>query len=132
MKEQAEWRTWNLSRLEVTQLRLDFQFHVHMWSLERDLLVSFGAPFTFRSPTGEIHTFDPERSETLCPLLSLLHRSVATFAASSEGECVLQFEEGAELRSNPHEKYEAWESHGTGALEGASLLCGIGGGAPWG
>jgi hypothetical protein len=132
MKEQAEWQAWNLSGLEVTQLRLDFQFHVHMWSLERDLLITFGTPFTFRSATGEVYTFDPERTEGLCPLLPLLHRSVATFTASSDGECVLRFEDGAELRGEPHEKYEAWESHGTGLLEGASLLCGVGGGSPWG
>jgi Family of unknown function (DUF6188) len=132
MKEQAEWRTWDLSDLKVTQLRLDYYFHVHMWSLERDLLITFGTPFTLRSPTGEIRTFDPERSEELCPLLSLLHRSVVMFSALSEGACRLQFEGSAELRGEPHEKYEAWESHGTGDLEGASLLCDIGGGSPWG
>ena len=131
MKEEAEWRTWNLSGLDVTQLRIDFQFHVHMWSLERDLLITFGAPFTFRSSTGEVHTIDPERSEKLCSLLPLLHRSVVSFAASSDGECALRFEDGAELRGKPHERYEAWESHGTGTLKGASLLCGVGGGSPW-
>ncbi len=62
LKEQAEWRTWNLSGLEVTQLRIDFQFHVHMWSLERDLLITFGTPFTLRSHEGEVHTFDPDEA----------------------------------------------------------------------
>ena len=132
MKEHAEWRTWDVTGLKVTQLRLDYQFHVHMWSLERDLLITFGTPFTLRSATGEIHTFDPERSEELCPLLSLLHRSVVRFSASSKGACTLQFEDGADLRGEPHEKYEAWESHGTGELEGASLLSVVGGGSPWG
>ena len=116
----------------MTQLRFDFQFHLHMWSLERDLLITFGTPFTLRSQEGEVHAFDPERSESLCPLLSLLHRSVETFAASSIGECVLRFEDGTELRGVPHESYEAWESHGTGELESASLLCGVGVGSPWG
>ena len=120
-----------MSGLKVTQLRLDFQFHVHLWSLDRDLLVTFGTPFTLRSPTGEVYIFDPERGEELCPLLSLLHRSVAKFAASPEGACSLRFEDCAELYAEPHEEYEAWESHGTGELEGASLLCGVGGGSPW-
>jgi len=132
MKERAEWRTWDLSGLRVTQLRLDFQFHVHLWSLDRGLLITFGTPFTLRSPTGEVQIFDPERGEELCPLLSLLHRPVAKFAASPEGACSLRFEDGAELRAEPHEGYEAWESHGTGELEGASLFCGVGGGSPWG
>jgi hypothetical protein len=132
MKEQSEWRTWNLSGLTVTQLRFDFSFSVHMWSLQRELLVTFGAPFTLHSSTGEAQTFDPELNETLCPLLSLLHRAVAAFSASARGECVLRFDDGLELRGAPHEKYEAWESHGTDELEMASLLCGVGGGSPWG
>jgi hypothetical protein len=53
------------------------------------------------------------------------------FAASSDGRCVLRFEDGAELRGDPHEKYEAWEAHGAGDLEGVSLLCPVGGGRPW-
>ena len=132
MKERTEWRTWSLNGLKVTQLRLDFQFHVHVWSLDRDLLVTFSTPFKLCLPTGEVHIFDPELSEKMCPLLSLLHRPVAKFAASSEGACALRFEDGAELHAVPHEEYEAWESQGTGELEGASLLCGVGGGSPWG
>lgn len=128
MKEQAGWRTWNLTGLKVTQLRFDDQFHVHMWSLERDLLISFGAPFTFHRQASEPRTFDPERGETLCPLLSLLHWPLMEFAATPSGHCRLRFEDGSELRGAPHERYEAWESRGTGELESASLLCDIGGG----
>ena len=132
MQEQAEWRTWNLNGLTVTQLRVDYQFHLHMWSLERELLITFATPFTLRSSKSEVHTFDLEQSESLCPLLSLLHRPVETFSASSTGECVLRFEDGTELRGVPHERYESWESHGTGELEDASLLCGVGANSPWG
>ncbi len=74
MKEQYRWRNWGLAGLEVTQLRFDYRFHVHMWSLDRDLLISFGAPVRVISPAGESRAFDPERGETLCPLLPLLHR----------------------------------------------------------
>ncbi len=132
MTEQVEWRTWDLAGLEVTQLRFDFQFHVHMWSLDRELLVTFGAPFRLRSATGEVRRFDPEHNETLGPLLSLLHRALTAFVVYSHGECALRFADDSELRSEPHLRYEAWESHGAGVLEDASLLCGIGGGSPWG
>lgn len=127
MRGQAKRQTWDLSGLNVTQLRLDYQFHVHMWSPERDLVVTFGTSFTFRAPTGESRAFDPEQTASLCPLLSLLHRPVAAFAISSESECVLRFEDGSELRGEPHESYEAWEAHGTGDLEGASMGCVVGG-----
>ena len=59
MTETTEWREWNLSGLKVTQLRFDYSLHVHLWALERELLVSFGVPFVFRSPDGEERTFDP-------------------------------------------------------------------------
>jgi len=103
-----------------------------MWSLERDLLISFGTPFTLCSSTGEVRSIDPALQDELRPLLTLLHRSVSMFSASSAGHCALLFEDGTELRANPHEKFEAWESHGRRSLESASLLCNIGGGPPWG
>ncbi len=132
MTKQTEWRTWNLIGLKVTQLRFDYGFHVDMWSLQRGLRITFGTQLTLRLTTGEEQLFDPEQVESLCPLLSLLHCPVAEFAASIEGKCALRFEDGTELRSEPHESYEAWESQGSDDLEDASLLCGVGGGSPWG
>lgn len=131
MKDKAEWRTWDLSGLEVTQLRFDFQFHVLMWTPDRELLLIFGAPFTFLTSAGDVQEVDPEQGQNFDSLLPLLHRPVVSFAASSEGDCVLKFADGTELRGQPHATYEAWESHATGTLEGASLLCAVGGGPPW-
>lgn len=74
---------------------------------------------------GSTQNFDPEQNEKLSKLLKLLHKPVKSFAASSGGHCILEFEDGTQLRGEPHEKYEAWESHGSGDLEEASLLCGI-------
>jgi hypothetical protein len=131
MATEGEWRTWDLRGLQVTQLRFDFQFHIFTWSLERELIITFGLPFTYRSPDGNIQTFNPEQNESLGKLLSLLHRDLTTFAASSEGECMLTFEDGSELLAEPHQQYESWESHGNGQLQDASLLCAVGGGPPW-
>ena len=132
MNQPAQWREWKLNGLKITQLRFDYQVHVHMWSAERDLLVIFGIPFTFRTAEGITVVCDYEQSQTLCPLLSLRFRAVSVFRASSEGQCQIGFEDGAELLCSPDERYEAWESHGSGDLAGASLLCGPGGGLPWG
>ncbi len=125
--KQIEWQTWNLKGLKVTQLRFDYRFHVDMWSLQRELLITFGTQFTLRLPTGEEQAFDPEQVESLCPLLLLLHRPMAEFAVSHDSRCVLKFEDGTELRSEPHESYEAWESSGSDDLEDASWVCDIGG-----
>ena len=118
--------------MRVTQLRFDAEFHVHMWTLEKDLLVVFGTPFTFRSTDGQIRQFNPEQSEELGPLLSILQKHAITFSSSSLGSCTLSFEDGTELHSEPHPLYEAWYSKGSGNLSSASLLCGVGGGSPWG
>jgi len=130
--ELLAWRSWDLKGLRVTQLRFDAQLHIHMWTLDRDLLVSFGNEFIFKDADGRTSTFDPERVSELAPILGLLFKPVLQSSASSTGICILKFEDGSELQCEPHEKYEAWESRGTENLQGASLLCGPGGGSPWG
>lgn len=127
-----EWRSWNLGGLKVTQLKFDFQFHVHIWSLERSLMVIFGSPFKVRWTRNRIESYDPEKVAFLGELLNFLHRAVKEFRACRSGHCTLVFEDGTEVQSEPHPQHEAWESHGTGDLESASLLCGCGGGSPWG
>ena len=132
MTEGVMWREWSLDGLEVTMLQFDYQFHLTMWDRDRALLLIFGVPFRLRPATGGERMLDPEQNETLGPLLSLLHRPVERFAASSDGRCLLRFEDGTELHGEPHDYYEAWEAHGKGALADASLLCGPGGSSPWG
>jgi hypothetical protein len=102
-----------------------------MWTLQRDLLVSFGVPFIFHD-TSRDNLISPEKPAELSPLLFLMSQPVKRFAVSSEGHCILEFTSGLELRASPHEKYEAWQSVGTGNLETASFFCDIGGGSPWG
>jgi hypothetical protein len=127
-----ESREWSLRDLEVTFLHFDYRFIVEMCSGDRSLSIVFGSPFSLRWPGGEEQTFDPEKNETLGPLLSLLHRPVTTFSTTSNGECVLRFADGTELCGRPHPQFEAWEANGAGDLKGIGLLCGPGGGSPWG
>ena len=130
--DNQQWREWDLAGLDVTQLRFDVQFHVHLWSSERSLLITFGSPVVLRSDTDGTLLLNPEQTHTWSPLLSLLFQPAVSFRASSEGHCQLRFQNGFELSCAPDERYEAWESHGSGELASASLLCGPGGGSPWG
>ncbi|HET8669619.1 MAG TPA: DUF6188 family protein [Candidatus Saccharimonadales bacterium] len=132
MAESTTWRTWDLNGLNITQLRFDYQFHIDIWSLQRGILISFGVPFLMRLSSGQEQAYDPENSESLGPLLNLVHKPIEAFMASSEGQCVLLLKDGTQLKCEAHEKYEAWETHGSGELESASLLCPIGKGSPWG
>ena len=132
MANPQQWREWNLDGLAVTQLRFDFQFHMQIGSSERSLSITLSSPIVLRTNSGEPLLLDPEQTPTLSPLLSLLFQPAELFRASSEGHCQLRFQNGSELSGAPDDRYEAWESQGTGELASASLLCGPGGGPPWG
>ena len=127
-----EWREWDLKGLQVTFLHFDYRFTVDMWSAERSLSIIFGSTLILSERGCEDGVFDPAQNEMLGPLLLLLHRPVSSFKASIDGRCVLRFIDGTELRGVPHPRFEAWEASGTGGLKGISLLCGPGGGSPWG
>ena len=132
MDNHPQWREWSLEGLEVTQLCFNYQFRVQIGFSERSLLITFSSPVILRSKDDEPLLLDPEQTHTLFPLLPLLFRPAVSFRASSEGHCQLGFQNGSELSCAPDERYEAWESLGTGELTSASLLCGPGGGPPWG
>ena len=125
MEEQESWQEWDLSGLSVTQLRLDHAFSVHLWSLDRDLLVRFGTPFTFRPASGETVMIDPENVSAVVPVLSVLHQPAATFRVSSADRCELRMADGSKLSSERHPDFESWESRGSGDLESASWLAQI-------
>src|SRR4051812_14323799 len=99
--ESHEWRVWGLTGLEVTFLHFDYRFTLEIWSLQRALSVVFETPLTLYVPGSADRVFDPEQNGTLGPLLLLLHQSVLSFAASSDGRCLLRFVDGTELRSEP-------------------------------
>ena len=132
MHELTEWREWTLSGLDVTYLHFDYRFTLDIWSAERSLHITFESEFILSVSNNEDQIFDPEMNEMLGPLLFLLHRPVSSFKASFDGRCVLQFEDGTEIRGKPHPRFESWEATGTGSLIGIALLCGAGGGSPWG
>ena len=125
MEKQESWREWDLVGLNVTQLRIDYAFSVHLWSLERDLLIRFGVPFALRLTSGELVTLEPELPGGVALALSILHQPAASFQISSADRCVLRLADGVELSSEPHPKYEAWESWGSGDLEPASWIAKI-------
>jgi len=132
-----QWHEWEMTGLQVNYIRLSYQIDIHMALMEadaseRDLLLVIESPFTLRPASGEPLCLDPGQPQTLFPLLPFLFRPVASFRASSAGECQLRFEDGTELSCLPDERYEAWNSRGSGELASASLLCGPGGGRPWG
>jgi hypothetical protein len=103
-----------------------------MWSKERTLGLVLEAPFLLEWADTSTSLVEPGRPVTYNPLLRVHHRPVRSFAATSIGECILTFDDQAQLKAKPDERYEAWQTYGEGRLQDAGLLCGPGGGSPWG
>ena len=125
-------RRWNLAGLDVTRLALSYQVELSMWSRDRALTLVIEGPFEVVRPTGSSVTVTPGTPGTYEPLLSLLHQPVSDFVARENGSCELTFASGTLLRVGPLDRYEAWNTYGEGSLQSAALLCGPGGGRPWG
>jgi uncharacterized protein DUF6188 len=125
-------RRWSLAGLDVTRLALSYQVELSMWSRGRALTLVIEGPFEIVRTTGPPAIVAPGTAATYEPLLSLLHQPVTDFVARADGSCELVFESGTLLRVAPLDRYEAWNTYGEGSLQGAALLCGPGGGRPWG
>jgi hypothetical protein len=89
-------------------------------------------PFLYREPDGRELTIDPDRSETVVPLLGLLGRELRTIHVTRQGQLTAAFGDGSSLVVEPHPTYEAWEATGDGELEEMKYLCGSPGESPWG
>lgn len=127
----SDKRVVRLDGLCITQLVLDRRFAAVMWEAGRSLRLTIETPFQLYTENGS-YTLDPNRSETLCPSLSLLHKPVDFFEANYHGECRLCFEDGTEVQVSKHETFESWEVSGSGELESVQMLCSPHAGPPWG
>lgn len=131
MDKPEQWAEWSLDGLRVTQIRLDQALHIHMWSLEKDLLLWLGTPFMFRDRAGNEFRVDPSVVSDTIPVLPVLGSNARLFRASSHSRCELVTDFGV-VSAEIHPRFEAWYSEGSGDLEGANLLSPIGSGSPWG
>ena len=73
---------------------------------------------------NEQYSLSPETPLCLGPALALLHSSIQTASAQSDGKLVLRLEDGRSLSINADEEYEAWQLKGPNKL---MLVCMPGG-----
>ena len=133
LTETAYEHRWTLRDFRVTQLHVDQgSFRLETWTLQGSLEIRFGAPFIYREPDGQERRIDLEEPEQLAPLLTVLGAYMTMIVVSRSGDLVVQFADSSELRVEPHPRFEAWELHGGGTLEGMSYFADPGGGSPWG
>ncbi|MGV1007599.1 MAG: DUF6188 family protein [Dermatophilaceae bacterium] len=108
LREETQQWVLPLVGREVDQLCIDFAVTL---VVEGSDTVRLATPFTLEVD-GQVHTVDPEQTETLLPVLGL-HRAVVMAAqAGKDGILQLRFDGDRVLRSEPDDDYEAWEVGG--------------------
>ena len=123
---------WVLGGRRVTQVTVDLSsVRLYAWTLDGDLEVRAGVPFSLRRGNTETR-FETEQPATLGPVLALLGSTLHSLTVSRFGSLLLRFDDGSELQIEPHDRFEAWEAHGSGSLEGVAYLAGPPGQSPWG
>ncbi len=127
--ESPDEHHWVLLDHQVTQLIIDVgSFRLQTWSLEGSAEIRCSAAFTLRQGSGAERTIDPAETETLAPLLSLLHRRLESITITRDGELTATFSGGISLvasgaRTTAGGRRNApWEVQGGGALEGMSYV----------
>jgi len=81
---------------------------------------------------GSSREIDPEASEQLAPMLTLIGREVMYMTVTRVGSLEVGFSDGSIVSAGSHPRHEAFEVNGGGALEGMRYLARSGGGSPWG
>ena len=103
LREETERWVLPLVGREVDQLCIDFAVTLVVDGTDT---VRLSTPFTLEVD-GQTHTVDPERTETMLPVLGL-HRAVVMAAqAGKDGTLALRFDGDRVLRCEPNEDYEA-------------------------
>ncbi len=99
---------------EVTQVRIDYAFGLIIETYDErraSTSIRIGSPFEYVQD-GVTLRVDPEQTEQLAPLLTLHKAGVNEGFAIKDGNLVLRFDGGREIRVAPNEQYEAWEASG--------------------
>jgi hypothetical protein len=119
--ESPDEHHWVLLDHQVTQLVVEAgSFRVQTWALDASAEIRCAAPFVLRQPSGAERVIDPDETETLAPVLSLLRRRLESITVTREGELTAQFSGGLTLAVLGRPRTPAWEVQGAGALEGMS------------
>ena len=121
----------NVNRKPVTGCFIDNRFTIDVSEREFILAVHFGGEFTYITATtddsDQPREYRLEAGTTptsLCPALSVLHKSTELVSAYKAGRIEVRFIDGSVLKAASDPKYESWEI--TGA-DGLLIVCTPGG-----
>ena len=130
-------RTWNFDGQPVSSLQLGYQatfgFSWGTQSAPTEAGITIETTFSILSPGVLPVVVDPGKPETFAPLLALLHRAVDRVTAHSSGLLEITFSDGTVLHvPKRSDRYESWNTFGSGELHDFNMLCSSHEVAPWG
>lgn len=133
----ANARTWDLAGLSVIEIviglaELRFLLASISAGSEDEIEVMIANRFTIRDTDGTLFVLDPEVAETLAPVPMLRLRHAHSMVAGRDGSLKVYFSDGVELEVQKHDRYESWQTSGSGAFSDATMLCSSHDGPPWG
>jgi len=131
--EAPDRHQWELRMVTVTQVIADpGSVRLVAWAADGSLDVRLASPFRLTELDGRRQLIDPEASEQLAPLLSLVSRSLESMLIGRSGTLELRFGDGTVVSAEADAQFESWEAKGSGDLEEIGYLCPPGGLCPWG
>jgi Family of unknown function (DUF6188) len=130
--ESHDRHDWTLVGHTVAQLCADARScRIQTWSLDSSLEIRVGVPLRLTLADGTARTIDPEASEELAPLLTLIGREIRRLTVTRVGTLSVALSDGSVLDVSAHPHAEAFHVSGGGALEGLMYKAVPGGGVPW-
>ncbi len=115
--------SWDIDvyRRKVTRCAVDNAFTVDVSEREFILAVVLEGEFAYITVDGSNqsreHTLVAGGDPTsLCPALSVLHKSIERVSAYKNGTVEVRFTDGSTLTAAPNPNYESWHITGAGGL----------------
>jgi hypothetical protein len=132
LQESDERHDWTLGGHRITQLCVDLgACRIQSWSLRDSLEIRLAASFRLTLADGTVREINPEHSERLAPLLTMIGREILHLTVAKSGSLSLRLSDGSTIEIDSHPRHAAFEVNGGGSLEGVAYLARPGGGSPW-
>jgi hypothetical protein len=136
MQEFDDRRVWALGGHEITRLCLDYRFTIEIWwheeaSPDNQVTIQIANQFVVHR-RGEQFKVNPQQIATVAPALHILHQPVESLTAFRDGRLILRMCNKDEIAVEKDSQFESWETHGTGMLADAKMLCSPHDSSPWG
>ncbi len=116
---------WELKFNEktITGLFLDFSFALNVYDRSNSVYITISNVFKYYDSTlREEFNVDPEKIESLAPVLRIFQKEVQVVFLYKNGDLFVQFEDESTIMVEADAEYEAWKISDKGGSEGILIF----------